>query len=74
MASVRAAAIPSGSALAALAFFGPAAREALVQDGASLVPWFLLNSALALVTVQVFEELGWTGFVQYALQALDTAR
>ena len=62
-------AIPLGSALAALAFFGPTAREALVQDGASLALWFLLNFALALVTVQLFEELGWTGFVQHTLQA-----
>lgn len=62
-------AIPSGGLLLASIFLGPAPLHALGQNWPLLFTAFLPQLLLALATVQSFEELGWSGFVQHRLQA-----
>ncbi len=54
-------AIPLGTLAVAMLLGTPSV------DG-SLAVWFGLELLLALVTVQLFEEVGWVGFAQYTLQ------
>jgi membrane protease YdiL (CAAX protease family) len=61
-------AIPVGALLLAPLFLGSAALEGLPQNWPLLFTEFLPQLLLALVTVQVFEELGWAGFAQHRLQ------
>jgi len=61
-------AIPVGALLLPPLFLGPAPLQGLPQNWTLLFTDFLPQLLLALVTVQVFEELGWTGFVQHRLQ------
>jgi uncharacterized protein len=62
-------AIPVGAILLAPLFLGPAPFHRLPQNWILLLTDFLPQLLLALVTVQVFEELGWAGFVQHRLQS-----
>jgi uncharacterized protein len=62
-------AIPVGALLLAPLFLGSAPLEALGRSWPVLFTDFLPQLVLAVVTVQLFEELGWAGFVQHRLQA-----
>jgi membrane protease YdiL (CAAX protease family) len=62
-------AIPLGALLLAPILLGPAPLQALGENWSLLFTAFLPQLVLALVTVQLFEELGWFGFVQHRLQA-----
>jgi uncharacterized protein len=61
-------AIPFGALLLAPVFLGQAPLQGLLQNWPLLFTEFVPQLLLALVTVQLFEELGWTGFVQHRLQ------
>src|SRR5215213_1150458 len=61
-------AIPVGALLLAPLFLGLAPLQGLPQNWTLLFTDFLPQLLLALVTVQLFEELGWAGFVQHRLQ------
>jgi membrane protease YdiL (CAAX protease family) len=50
-------------------FLGPAPLQGFLQNWTLLFTNFIPQLLLALVTVQVFEELGWAGFVQHRLQS-----
>jgi uncharacterized protein len=62
-------AIPLGAMLLAPIFLSPAPLRAFGENWSLLFTAFLPQLPLALVTVQLFEELGWAGFVQHRLQA-----
>jgi membrane protease YdiL (CAAX protease family) len=62
-------AIPLGALLLAPILLGPAPLQAFGENWSLLFTAFLPQLVLALVTVQLFEELGWSGFVQHRLQA-----
>ncbi|HJV12677.1 MAG TPA: type II CAAX endopeptidase family protein [Propionibacteriaceae bacterium] len=62
-------AIPIVALLLAPLFVSPALPQGFPQTWALLFTKFAPQLLLALVTVQLFEELGWTGFVQHRLQA-----
>jgi membrane protease YdiL (CAAX protease family) len=62
-------AIPLGALLLAPIFLGSAPLQAFGENWSVLITAFLPQLMLALVTVQFFEELGWSGFVQHRLQA-----
>ena len=49
-------------------FLGLAPLHGFLQNWTLLFTDFLPQLLLALVTVQIFEELGWAGFVQHRLQ------
>ena len=60
--------IPAVMFLLAATFLGAAPLRALADKWPLVFAEFLPQVLLALVTVQLFEELGWTGFVQQRLQ------
>ena len=62
-------AIPIGALLLAPIFLGLAPLQAFGENWPLLLTAFVPQLLLALVTVQFFEELGWSGFVQHRLQA-----
>ena len=62
-------AIPVGALLLAPLFLGLAPLHGFLQNWTLLFTEFLPQLLLALVTVQLFEELGWAGFVQHRLQS-----
>ena len=62
-------AIPVGALLLAPIFLGLAPLQSFTENWFLLVTAFVPQLMLALVTVQLFEELGWSGFVQHRLQA-----
>ena len=62
-------AVPAGALLLAPLFLGPAPLSGLLSNWSLLFTAFLPQLLLALVTVQFFEELGWSGLVQHRLQA-----
>jgi membrane protease YdiL (CAAX protease family) len=62
-------AIPVGALLLAPIFLGLAPLQAIGENGVLLLTAYVPQLVLALVTVQLFEELGWAGFVQHRLQA-----
>jgi membrane protease YdiL (CAAX protease family) len=62
-------AIPLGALLLALPFLGSAPLQGLVQHWPLLFTAYLPQLLLALVSVQLFEEVGWTGLVQHRLQS-----
>jgi uncharacterized protein len=62
-------AIPVGALLLAPPFLGSAPLQELGNNWPLLFTAFLPQLLLALVTVQLSEELGWAGFVQHRLQA-----
>jgi membrane protease YdiL (CAAX protease family) len=61
-------AIPIGALLLAPVFLGQPPLRGLPQNWPLLFTEFVPQLLLALVTVQLFEELGWAGFVQHRLQ------
>jgi membrane protease YdiL (CAAX protease family) len=61
-------AIPAAMLVIATAFLGAAPLEALVDKWPLLLTVFVPQLLIALFTAQLFEELGWTGFVQQRLQ------
>lgn len=61
-------AIPVGALLLAPLILGPAPLRGLPQNWQVLFTEFIPQLLFALVTVQIFEELGWAGFVQHRLQ------
>jgi len=62
-------AIPVGALLLAPLFLGAAPIDALGRNWSLLFTAFLPRLLLALVTIQLFEEVAWTGFAQHRLQA-----
>ena len=62
-------AIPVGALLLAPLFLGSVPFQGFLENWTSLFTDFVPQLLLALVTVQVFEELGWSGFVQHRLQS-----
>ena len=60
--------IPAAMFLLATSFLGAAPLRALADKWPLVFAEFLPQVLLAVVTVQLFEELGWTGFVQQRLQ------
>lgn len=62
-------AIPLGALLLAPIFLGKAPLLAFGENWGLLFTAYVPQLLLALVTVQLFEELGWAGFVQHRLQA-----
>jgi len=62
-------AIPVGALLLAPMFLGLAPVEGLQQNWPLLFTAFVPQLLLALVSVQFFEELGWSGLLQHRLQA-----
>lgn len=60
--------IPAGILLIATIYLGAAPLESLGDKWTLLIMVFVSDVLMALVTVQLFEELGWTGFVQHRLQ------
>ena len=60
--------LPVGMFLIAATFLGAAPLQALADKWPLVFTEFLPNVLIALVTVQLYEELGWTGFVQHRLQ------
>jgi membrane protease YdiL (CAAX protease family) len=62
-------AIPVGALLLAPLFLGAAPLQSLLVNWPLLFTAFLPQLLLGLVTVQLFEELGWAGLVQHRLQA-----
>jgi uncharacterized protein len=62
-------AIPLGALLLAPLVLGHAPLQGLLRSWPQLFTGFVPQLLLALVTVQIFEELGWAGFVQHRLQA-----
>jgi uncharacterized protein len=66
-------AIPVGALLLAPLILGSAPLRGFLQNWTLLFTDFVPQLFLALVTVQVFEELGWAGFVQHTLQSRQGA-
>jgi membrane protease YdiL (CAAX protease family) len=62
-------AVPFGALLLAPMFLGAAPLQGLGQNWPTIFTRFAPQLLLALVTVQLFEELGWAGVVQHRLQA-----
>lgn len=62
-------AIPVGALVLAPVFLGAAPIQALGQNWSLLFTAFLPRLLLALMTIQLFEEVAWTGFAQHRLQA-----
>jgi membrane protease YdiL (CAAX protease family) len=62
-------AVPFGAMLLAPMFLGLAPLQGIGQTWPLLFTHFAPQLLLAVVTVQFFEELGWSGFVQHRLQA-----
>jgi membrane protease YdiL (CAAX protease family) len=60
--------LPGASLLLATTVLGAAPLAALADKWPLIVTAYLPKVLLALVTAQLFEELGWTGFVQQRLQ------
>ena len=60
--------LPVGMFLIAATFLGAAPLQSLVAKWPLVFTVFLPKVLYALVTIQLFEELGWTGFVQQRLQ------
>lgn len=60
--------IPAGVVLIAATFLGPAPLGALADRWTLLLKVFAPEVLIALVTIQLFEEIGWAGFVQHRLQ------
>ena len=60
--------LPVGMFLLATTFLGTAPLAALGEKWPLVFTAFLPKVLFALVTVQLFEELGWVGFVQHRLQ------
>ena len=60
--------IPAAMLLLATTFLGTAPLAALGDKWSLLFTVFLPEVLVAVVTAQLFEELGWTGFVQQRLQ------
>lgn len=65
--------VPLGSLLLAPLFAGPAVLEVLGENWALIFTVFLPQVLINLVTVQIFEELGWTGFAQHRVQRVHGA-
>lgn len=61
-------AIPVGTVLLAAVALGTSALEAVGATWADTLVTFGVNVLVALVTVQLFEEVGWTGFAQHRAQ------
>jgi membrane protease YdiL (CAAX protease family) len=61
-------AIPVGAVMAAWLLLGASPDDVLGDGGLRLVAVFFVEVLIALVTVQLFEELAWTGLVQHRLQ------
>lgn len=62
-------AIPVGAMLLAPLLLGMAPLQAFAREWSLLVTVFLPHLVLALVTVQLFEEVAWSGLVQHTLQS-----
>jgi membrane protease YdiL (CAAX protease family) len=60
--------LPVAALLIAATFLGAAPFAALADHWALLPTVFLPEVLIALVTIQLFEEIGWTGFAQHILQ------
>ena len=60
--------IPAGMFLIATTFLGTAPLEALGDKWTLLFTVFVPEVLIAVVRTHLFEELGWTGFVQHRLQ------
>jgi uncharacterized protein len=60
--------LPAGMFLIAATFLAAVPLQALVAKWPLVFTAFLPQVLIALVTVQLYEELGWTGFVQQRLQ------
>lgn len=61
--------IPAATLLLAALVSGPASLVGPGAAWAGTLSWFLWNLLVALVTVQLAEEIGWTGFAQHRVQA-----
>ena len=62
-------AIPVGAVLLAALVLGVAPLQTLTREWSLLVTVFLPHLVLAVVTVQLFEEVAWSGLVQHRLQS-----
>ncbi len=62
-------AIPVGALLMSPLFLGSTPLLALSEEWSLVFTAFLPKVLLALVTVQLFEEIAWTGFMQHEVQA-----
>lgn len=62
-------ALPLGSLVLAMLLGGAAVVDAVGEHWGLLLAVFLPQLLLSLVTVQLFEELAWSGFAQHHLQA-----
>jgi len=60
--------LPAATLLVASVFLGAAPLEALVEKWPLFFTIFAPEILLAVVLIQIFEETGWTGFVQDTLQ------
>jgi membrane protease YdiL (CAAX protease family) len=60
--------IPGAMLLIAITILGTAPLTALADRWTLLLTVFVPEVMIALVTIQLFEEIGWTGFVQHKLQ------
>lgn len=65
--------VPFGSLVLAPLFAGPMVLDALGENWALIFSVFLPQVLINLVTVQIFEELGWTGFAQHRVQRVHGA-
>jgi uncharacterized protein len=61
--------LPVGTLLVASAFLDLAPLQALVEKWPLFFTMFLPSLLIAVVLIQLFEETGWTGFMQDTLQA-----
>lgn len=66
-------ALPCGALVLAPLFGGAAAVAALGEEWRLIFVVFLPQVVINLVTVQIFEELAWTGFAQHRMQAVRGA-
>jgi CAAX protease family protein len=60
--------LPAGTLLVASAFLGSAPLQALVEKWPLFFTMFLPSLLVAFLLIQLFEETGWTGFMQDTLQ------
>jgi uncharacterized protein len=60
--------LPVATLLVASAFLGLAPLQALLEEWPIFFTMFVPELLLAVVLIQIFEEIGWTGFVQDTLQ------
>ena len=60
--------LPTGTVLVASLFLGLAPLQALVEKWPLFFTMFLPSLLIAFLLIQLFEETGWTGFMQHTLQ------